>query len=287
VAAEGSDGSAPATLQFDAFNRQSRYIDVFNRGRQPFDFTVTSSAPWIRLSSGGGKSDPDQRIDVSVDWTSVPIGDSGGLVTISGAGESVAVAVDAFNPSGVTRETLHGFAEAQGVVSIEPEHFTRRTEVGDKHWTRIDDYGRTLSGMRADAPVDAPEAIPGKDSPVLEYRMYLFHSALAEVTAITSPTLNFAPDRELGYAVSFDDEPPQAVGLVPRDYQIASSNSDWARSVTDNARYGHSRHRIVGAGYHTLKIWMTNPAVVMQMLIVDLGGLKPCYLGPPESYRAP
>ncbi len=287
VAAEGSDGTAPASLQFDAFNQQSRYMDVFNRGSQPFDFTLTASEPWIRLSAGGGQSGPDLRIEVSVDWTSAPVGDSQGTVTIAGAGQSVAVAIKALNPDEMTRKGIHGFVETQGVVAIEPEHFTHQTKVGQSHWTRIDDYGRTLSGMRADAPVDAPQAMPGKDSPVLEYGMYLFHPGAAEVTAITAPTLNFAPDRELSYAVSIDDQAPRVVVLVPRVYEIASSNRDWARTVDDNARYGYSQLGPVGTGYHTLKIWMVSPGVVLQKLTVDLGGLKPSYLGPPESYRAP
>jgi len=45
--------------------------------------------------------------------------------------------------------------------------------------------------------------------------MYLFSTGEVEVATITSPTLNFVPGRGLRVAVSFDDEPPQVITLVP------------------------------------------------------------------------
>ena len=75
-----------------------------------------------------------------------------------------------------------------------------------------------------------------------------------------------------------DDEPPQVVTLVPQGYQAQNRNPAWEKSVGDNAHYGKSRHVIAAAGYHTLKVWMIDPAVVMQKLVVDLGGLKPYLL---------
>jgi hypothetical protein len=279
--------SGAALPAFDAINRQNAYIDVFNRGKQPFDFSAAVSAPWIVLSATYGRVDADQRLWVGIDWNKVPAGPADGMVTLSGAGGTVAVTVNAFNPTDVTRDSLVGFVEGRGVVSIEPEHFTKRTEAGENRWTKIDDYGRTLSGMRSMAQVDAPSATPGKDSPCLEYRMYLLTAGPAEVTAITAPTLNFVPDRGVRYAVSFDDEAPQVVTLVRRGFQARSGNPEWEKLVADNANAGKSRHVLATPGYHTLKIWMVDPAVVMQKLIVDLGGLKPSYLGPPESWRSP
>ncbi len=45
-----------------------------------------------------------------------------------------------------------------------------------------------------------------------------------------------------------------------------------------------SRHPLAAPGYQTLKFWMIDPAVVLQKIVVDLGGLRPSYLGPPESF---
>ncbi len=271
--------------QFDAFNRQRHYIDVFNRGRTPFNFTADASEPWIVLSETTGLIEKDQRLWVSVDWSKAPTGPAHGTVKISGAGREVIVNVEAFNPAEITRETLRGFVEGEGVVSIEPEHFSANVAAGPSHWKRIEDYGRTLSGLRAEAPVDAPPATPGKDSACLEYQMYLFTAGRAEVTAITAPTLNFLAGRDLRLAVSFDDEPPQVVTLVPSGYQAMHANMDWEKAVGDNARYVRTMHNVAQPGYHMLKIWMVDPGVVLQKLVVDLGGLKPSYLGPPESYR--
>jgi hypothetical protein len=73
---------------------------------------------------------------------------------------------------------------------------------------------------------------------------------------------------------------PQAVDILADDSQKA-----WEESVKDSARVSKSNHTLEKPGYHTLKFCMVDPGVVLQKLVVNLGGEKPSYLGPPESYR--
>ena len=88
-------------------------------------------------------------------------------------------------------------------------------------------------------------------------------------------------------AVSFDDEPPQVVTVVPQGYNAQNGNRDWEQSVRDNARLVTTTHTIAAPGYHTLKIWMVDPAVVLQKIVVNTSDapLRRSYLGPEESFH--
>jgi hypothetical protein len=284
VAVEGSNSAWPGPSgqpdlpQFDVFNRQRRYLEVFNRGQTPFEYIATSRAPWIVLDRTRGSIKKERRLGVSVDWQKVPKGLSDGWVTIAGAGAKVTVRVQAFNPEAATRAAVRGFVEANGYVSIEAEHYTKKIDVRSVRWEKIADYGRTLSSMSI-FPVTSPSLTP-PDSPRLEYEMYLFHAGGLDVETILAPTLNFMPGRGLRYAISWDDQPPQVI-----DAWAHNARADWETSVKDSVRKVKSTHTLTSPGYHRLKFWMVDPGVVLQKLVVDLGGVKPSYLGPPESYR--
>jgi Glycosyl hydrolase family 115/Gylcosyl hydrolase family 115 C-terminal domain len=288
VAVEGASSAwtgngtepGPSLPVSDVFNQQRRYIDIFNRGRTPFVFTASASQPWIVLSANHGTVGSDQRLRVSVDWRKAPKGSGSGTVTVTGAGSnSVAVTVRTFNPEHPRKIALQGFVEADGHVSIEAGHYTRKTDTVSARWDEIADYGRTLSSMTI-FPMTALGATP-PDAPCLEYKMYLFNPGTVQVEAILAPTLNFVPGRGLRYAIAFDDQPPQIVDALAQN-----SQTDWETSVKDSVRKSQSKHTLTASGYHTLKIWMVDPGVVLQKIVANTGGLKPSYLGPPESFRS-
>lgn len=290
VSVEGNRGSWPGTLEeavlpeLDVFNAQQHYIEIFNRGQSSFEFTLTADVPWLHMSQKEGTiAHEDLRVFVELDESTMPTGRHEGTITITGAGSEVSIKVRAFHPSQLKGKKAKGFVESGGVVSIEAEHFSQNIHQGERKWMRVEDYGLTLSGMRATAPANAPAAVPGKDAPYLEYPVYFFSEDSVEVTLVTSPLLNFMPGRSIRLAVSFDDASPQYFTNVPDPYKVHWSNPDWSKVVVNQSRHCKVSLPPQSEGYHTMKVWMIDPGVVVQKVIVNMGGLKPSYLGPPES----
>jgi hypothetical protein len=176
------------------------------------------------------------------------------------------------------------FVEENGYVSIEADHFSRKTEAAGARWETIEDLGRTGSSMGI-FPVTAKSLVPPDKGPCLEYEISLTTTGAVEVTSIVGPCLNFAPERPVRLGVSMDDEDVQVLTVVRKGYVAGDGNRDWEESVKDAARKVKSKHNVSAAGKHMLRVWMVDPGVTLQKLVVDCGGLKPSYLGPPESVR--
>jgi Glycosyl hydrolase family 115/Gylcosyl hydrolase family 115 C-terminal domain len=287
ISLEGSENVWPGTDEpavlppYDIFNRQDRYLEIFNKGSKSFSFSITCDQPWILLQDTAGTISTEKRIFVNIDWDKLPAGIQSGIIVIRGNGKEVKVSLTVYNPE--EAGIIKGFDEADGYVAMEAEHYTSIINTKDRKWEKIEDYGRTLSGMRATTVTDAPPAIPGENAPRLEYGMNLFSSGEAGIRLIMSPTLNFLPDRDIKIGVSVDEEYPRVVVVVPKDFSAMNGNKDWEQTVMDNARFVNLKQIFKTSGYHTLKIWMIDPGVVIEKIVVNMGGVRESYLGPPES----
>ncbi|MCX5138541.1 MULTISPECIES: glycosyl hydrolase 115 family protein [unclassified Streptomyces] len=292
VAVDGSAGwwpherSAAVLPVFSPYQSQpAQYIEVFNRGRAPFGYRVRTGAPWLIADRVRGRVDRQDRITLRVDWDRAPEGVTEVPVTVSGPdGPDVVVTAVVDRPA-VSRSRLDGFVEANGYVSIEADHYSRAVGAHGISWQRIPDIGRTGAGMEP-FPVTAARQAPGGAGPRLEYRVSLFTTGPVTVHAYLSPRNNPLPTDGLTYAVSFDDAAPQTVNVTKATgADDGTMNPQWARHTSDNVNITETVHHIGDAGVHVLKFWMVDPTVVLQNLVVDTGGLKPSYLGPPESLR--
>jgi Gylcosyl hydrolase family 115 C-terminal domain len=278
--------SVAALPEFSPFQSQpAQFIDVFNRGSAPFRFRVDPAVRWLRAEPSSGTVDKQVRVTLSVDWRRAPAGTTHVPITVTGSeGTTVTVTATVFNPDhGVVGRD--GFVEANGYVSIEADHYSRAVGANGIRWVRIADIGRTGSGMEA-FPVTSPSQSPGGSGPRLEYAMTLFNTGPVTVWAYLSPRNDALHGTGLRYAVSFDADAPQTVNtMTATGASDAAMNRQWERNTSDNVNLTGTTHTIGRSGVHVLKFWMVDPTVVLQKLVVDTGGLRPSYFGPPESFR--
>jgi hypothetical protein len=285
VSIEGSEDwwpqakNEPVLPEFDVYQQQTVTIEVFNRGKTPFDYHVEAGVPWLLVAPTQGKIEKGCSLSVSVDWQQAPHGTRQAPITITGPGSSrVIVRAVINNPLSPKRDEVQGFVEGNGCVSMEAEHYSQAVETESIRWQHIPDLGRTFSGMTP-FPVTAQSQVPGGNGPRLEYRMHLFSSGMVKVLAYLSPTLDFRKTQGLRYAISFNDELPQIIPIW-----ADRSNQAWELSVSDNIKVAVTEHRLDRPGAHVLKFWMVDPGVILQKLVVDTGDLRQSYLGPPESF---
>ncbi|WPU95247.1 glycosyl hydrolase 115 family protein [Mucilaginibacter sabulilitoris] len=180
-----------------------------------------------------------------------------------------------------SQPTDHGtppkvFNEHEGYIAIEAQYFNKAIKSDTVSWMVIPDYGNTQSGVTP-WPVTASRVRSALNTPHLEYDINLTDTGMVSVYTCVSPTLDFRNKDGLFYAISIDDENPQLVNIT-----TTVDGKEWAMAVSDNIRKLVTKHHITKAGKHLLKYWMVDPAVVVQKLIIDAGGLKSSYLGPPE-----
>ena len=293
VAVDGSEQWWPAAPgrpvlpEFSPYqSAPPQYVDVFNRGRTPFRCTVSAAgAPWVLVEPRGGRVEEELRMTVRIDWARAPKGTTTVPITVSGAGRSVTVDAVVRNPV-LPPSWRRGFVEAGGYVSMEAEHCSANVGAGTVSWRRIPDLGRTGAGMTP-FPVTAASRAPGS-GPRLEYRTTLFTAGPVTVWAYLSPRSNVLTGDGLRYAVSFDEAEPQVVNITKATgADDMTMNRQWERTTSDNVNLTSTKHVVDAPGPHVLKVWMIDPAVVVQKLVIDTGGLRPSYFGPPESTRWP
>jgi len=278
VAAEGGRGEVLADLS--VYTQGRRFIDLFNTGKGTIEWKAAVSQPWLKLDAVEGRFTTGQRLWVSVDWAAAPSGTevSAAVEFESNCGEA-RVTVPVFKPAEPARESVTGFVESHGYVSMEAEHFTRRRDRDGAGWQVVDGLGRS-----GDSVVVFPATVDSRSeadairahSPALEYDMHLFGSGEIELHVDCLPTQSVAPGRGARLAVSIDDGEPMVLSEQARDVPSGT---------LANLRRWTSKLSIAKPGRHTLSVWMVDPGVIIDKIVLHTAAPKESYLGPPESFR--
>lgn len=254
------------------------YLDIFNQGKTPFTYQISSTANCLQIEPQQGKIENEQRIEIRIDWSKAPRGYTRlPLLIKASTGQEISVYLDVQNTLTPELANFKGFIETDGYVSILAEHYTQAIESPTLKWQQLPDIGLLAGGVTT-SPATASIKNPSSSTPRLEYSFYSSKIGEIRINALFSPTLEFNESSGLRYGISIDDGPIQTINL-----HQDKSNQAWERSVANNIRSLFSTHVLTQAGPHTLKYWAIDPGIVLQKFVIDLGGVKNSYLGPPES----
>ncbi len=262
---------------FSALTNKTHYIELFKTGAGELTYTV-KAPDFIILNEQKGKLTADKKIYISINWAKAPKGNSTSEITVSGSeGSKISLSINLENttPADLVQNL---FLEENGYLAIEAPNYSRAINNRPIFWKTLPNYGKTEGGV-IPVPVTAPIQQPTAASPHLEYDIYLSKAGNFTLHTFISPTIDFTGKDGLKFAISIDDQAPITVN-ISTDYKSVNA---WRESVANSIKIFKTPLTFKKAGKHTIKYWMINPGVVLQKLVLDLGGLKPSFLGPPES----
>ncbi|KAF4874324.1 hypothetical protein CGCSCA1_v006434 [Colletotrichum siamense] len=259
------------------YGPSKRWFDIFTRGNQVIHWIASSPVPWVQLSATEGTLAPDGddvRIWIAVDWEKVPDDfDQEVLMDIQsqeGDFEQVHLPITGTR---VPETFSGGFVESDGCVSIPASH-CHPTE-----YRLLPNCGRTANG--AVSVIDVMK-IPKEH---LSYTFCVFSQAASPMLQLYfNMTLDFDPEDTMAYHFQVDEESGGMWQLLEKEDR-ADHPEGWFHAVQDcNWLRTHNLSKFnLGPGKHTIKIQLRHSNLILEKIVVDLGGVKESYLGPPVS----
>jgi len=277
------NGTIASLPVFNACTKRSYFVDVFNSGSQPLRWKVEANQAWVKLSESAGTTSGQERIWVSVDWNKISSNDTvNARLNIELNGQRYLLSVKAIRPdwriSGKNQ-----FVEDNGVVAIEAEHFSQKSQKDRASWKLIEGLGRKSDAM-ATFPVIAPpfHANDLSKAPSLAYDFYSASSGLATLHFYCLPNQPINADYQLRFLVSIDGGKPVMVNAALKK-EMDENNPEWQTNVLRAAAIPKCVMNVAGKGKHRLKITMIDPGIAIDRIVIDMGGLKASYFGAPET----
>ena len=275
---------------YNTFSRKSHWVDVYNQGSGDLSWTAKPSDDWIIVSQKAGKTPTEDRIRVSVDWEKVPVGENiKGSVVFSSNEQKECVLVSVFNPASPVCDEMQGvYMEENGYVSIPAAGFHRKFESNDIKMNILPGVGVEGHALQLGNPISPLQMYRAGDVPRVEYDFYTFNAGIYDVYTYVLPTFPLHAERDYKlpehtnsdtkYSVRIDDGSISTPSTSAIEYSQV-----WYDSVLKNCRVNKSTLYVKKPGKHTLQIRCGDPGVVIQKIVIDMGGLKRSYLGPEST----
>lgn len=272
---------------FNKFTAKEYFVDIFNTGKQAFDWTAQPSHDWIKVSKQTGQVAHEDRIWVSIDWDEAPVGERvAGEIVFTSEDIQEKVGISVFNPKDLhIKDVKDLYIEDNGVISIAAADFHRKRETDDIKMQIIDNLGVEDQSVMIGDPTAKVRNPRDPNSPGVEYDFYTFHHGPVDVYTYVLPVFPLSSDRDFGFHEQGTGQTRYAVCINDGPVALPSSSAPeytqtWSDNVLRNAAINKSTFYIDKPGKHTLHIKCGDPGMVIQKIVLDFGGMKKSYTGP-------
>lgn len=274
------------TLTFSSLSDNRRFIDIYSREDAANSWTIDVSDDFIVPAESAGTVSDETRVWIGIDWDKASRGENTGTVTVrDDKGNKFIFQVSANKSTAVLRGRM--YAEENGVVAIEAEHYSESVAGDGSEWRLVQDLGRSGDSMKVYPELAARvDENFSETAAQLKYDIYFDNAGTFTGTLYRIPTLNEGSEngvtKTCRIAVGMEGETPQ---VLSGNATCVDVNSKWKKNTLENIEKLTFTIRISEPGRQTLVVYQSDGGIAFDRIVINTGGEVSSYLGPAESYN--
>lgn len=292
VAVDGEITDNPE-INLSPYDSYAKFFDVVNTGYGSFNYTVSSNSEAVVPDKASGTAYGSDRVYLTLDKSKAS-DNTRAVITVTqlldgNPVETQEITVNISVPDITDMDSTRAYyIEADGVVSVEAEHYTEAHNNESYQWVTEHDFGRSGDSVKA-YPATAADVADGTyqtNSAYLEYDVYFTEDGTYTLNLYRMPTLN-EETALMRCAVGIDDDVPVRMGGTSSVTSSKAKTTAWGKQVIANTEKLTPANTFnITAGKHTIKLYSVSPGFVADKLVLTKGtSAVYSYFGAPESYN--
>jgi len=258
------------------------FVEIANDGQGILNYSISGGEElsWLTVSSRAGSVEYQEDIRISVDKSKLGDDVQSARLLISDGEATVALDIQAkaVDTTGLPSMT---FLPNNGVIAMDANHFSAKTDVEAGAFQELQNYGRSGTGMKVfpfTAKFSETDAAPS-----LTYQFLVQESGEHVVEVWTTPTNPVEANRPLRFTLETGAN-KQVVTTAPADFVAYHVDPRWCQGVLDNIRKTTATATFE-AGVQTLSVGALEAGLIVERVFVYKKDFAPksSYLGPLES----
>ena len=173
------------------------------------------------------------------------------------------------------------FPFADSYVSIEAGHYAAKKDDGEKSFTELPEFGRTVSGMKA-----LPAFADASGKPELYYDCMTKEAGEYRIRFYINPVNPSYRNNESYFTCRVNDGNEERVSFASETFRVTDDCYEWMDGVLDQIRYADMTVSLK-KGLNRITVCAGSEAIVLEKLVISEAAVEPqkSYLGAAETYH--